>query len=640
MSEIMKIILSLSVSGSIIYVIVKISKFLFKEKISKTWQYYLWLIVIARLILPWSPDINFIGDLFTQADNNIPKLEYINSSEEDILDMSIYSEKNIYKSDLAVEGGNEVKYYPTVEYSLGIILKNFWIIWILVASILLIRKITIYQSFVKYINISKEEINSVKRWEHLGKIVAAKGINSSVSIYINKFISSPLLIGFFKPCIMLPDENLSDSDFEYTILHELNHYKRRDMFYKWLVQITICIHWFNPIVYLMGKEINRDCELACDESVIRKFNEKEKYDYGKILIEASRGNRRYESSLASVTFTESYELLKERLDSIMKSNKKNAYSILISLIVTMVLGCSFTFSGAYAAENVNINQNKKLDIESVGKINGKTTYYIYTENGLRSINLEKTTKDKIYMLANDIVLSSEEWVPIGSKNNPFEGTFNGNGFYIKGLTIRRDSSVVGLFGYAKDAKLHNIELIDIDIANLDKNLKDKKIDPICGVPINVTSIDNKVNQKVKRNLDEKSKMDTFILSGKTYYQVENETQLRLIGRNEYSLDKNYIQVSDINMSTDEWKPIGTTENPFTGTYCGNGFEIKGLTITSPSTSVIGMFGVAEGAAIYNITLRDYDISSAGKNSKTKSVSPILVFGTDSKCYDNHTYPRS
>lgn len=94
-------------------------------------------------------------------------------------------------------------------------------------------------------------------------------------LYKNKFSkswqyynSSPLLLGFFRPCIMLPTDDLSDSDFQYTILHELIHFKQQDIIYKWLFQIILCLHWFNQIIYLMGQEINRACKLACDEIII------------------------------------------------------------------------------------------------------------------------------------------------------------------------------------------------------------------------------------------------------------------------------------------------------------------------------------------------------------------------------------
>ncbi len=616
MNKLMNIIFSLSISGTILIFILMIMRVVLKEKVSKTWQYYIWIMVIVRLLLPWTPDIHFLGNISEINDNTMIQSEIVDENKSERLNLAIYSENNEYSPN---------KIYTANIYSL--ILKNIWFIWLLVAAMLFIRKITIYQSFVNYIKVGREEISDIKQWEHLGKLLEQKHIVTPVSIYKNELISSPLIIGFFKPCIMLPNEKLSDSEFECTILHELVHYKRKDMFYKWLVQITICIHWFNPIVYIMGKEINRICELSCDEEVIKEFNDKKIYEYGNTLIKAIRVGNFYENSLASVTLTKNVDLLKERLDAIMSFKRKNKFNSIIPLMTTIILLCSFIFSGAYALENINYKKNTNLDIENMGKINDKVIYYVYTEKGLRSIGKDNNSLNGVYMLANDIVLSSKEWEPIGSKDKPFTGTFNGNDFYIKGQTMSsHNKENIGLFGYAKDALLHNIELRDLDIS-------------ICAFPDNVTLEDNKVYPKITKNPKDKNKMDTFVLSGKTYYKVENETQLRLIGTEKYGLDKNYIQTKNINMSTDEWKPIGTIEHPFTGTYCGNGFEIKNITMTSPDAKVIGMFGVAEGATIYNITLRDYDISSAGKNSKTKSVSPILVFGTDSKCYDNNTYPK-
>ena len=59
----------------------------------------------------------------------------------------------------------------------------------------------------------------------------------------------------------------------------------------------------------------------------------------------------------------------------------------------------------------------------------------------------------------------------------------------------------------------------------------------------------------------------------------------------------------------------------------------------PDAEVIGLFGYADGAKIYNVTLRDYDVAEAGKNAANRSAAPILVFGTDTACYDNFAYPK-
>ncbi|MDE6620810.1 MAG: hypothetical protein K2K74_10060, partial [Lachnospiraceae bacterium] len=93
------------------------------------------------------------------------------------------------------------------------------------------------------------------------------------------------------------------------------------------------------------------------------------------------------------------------------------------------------------------------------------------------------------------------------------------------------------------------------------------------------------------------------------------------------------------LSAGDWVPIGTWDAPFTGTYNGNGFEITGLTMTDPDAEIIGLFGVAKNAHIYNITLRDYDIAGAGKNAANKSVGAVLAIGQGSRSYDNFVYPK-
>ena len=105
------------------------------------------------------------------------------------------------------------------------------------------------------------------------------------------------------------------------------------------------------------------------------------------------------------------------------------------------------------------------------------------------------------------------------------------------------------------------------------------------------------------------------------------------------MNLNYMQQADISLSAGDWVPIGTWDAPFTGTYNGNGFEITGLTMTDPDAEIIGLFGVAKNAHIYNITLRDYDIASAGKNAANKSVGAVLAIGQGSRSYDNFVYPK-
>lgn len=216
---------------------------------------------------------------------------------------------------------------------LAVVLQNLWLGWMVIALILFIRKITIYQGFVKYIRAGCKEVADIDLLERFGKLVEQNRVKTTVELYTNNLISSPLLIGFFRPCIVLPSTDLAPVDFEYTILHELTHYKRWDMFYKWLVQFSVCVHWFNPLVYLMGREVSRACELSCDEAVIRELDLQGRRAYGDTLLNAMGGGGSYKDSLASVTLNEGKELLKERLDAIMKFKKSSRLTVAISVML-------------------------------------------------------------------------------------------------------------------------------------------------------------------------------------------------------------------------------------------------------------------------------------------------------------------
>jgi beta-lactamase regulating signal transducer with metallopeptidase domain len=93
-----------------------------------------------------------------------------------------------------------------------------------------------------------------------------------------------MLIGILRPCIVIPDINFNERQLKYILLHEITHLRRLDIAVKWLTMIVTSIHWFNPLMYFIKREINHACELACDEAVIKDLNPTEKQAYGDTLI--------------------------------------------------------------------------------------------------------------------------------------------------------------------------------------------------------------------------------------------------------------------------------------------------------------------------------------------------------------------
>lgn len=379
MNEILKVILSLSFSGSLLMIILFLLRPVLKERLSRQWQYYIWLIVIARLMLPFTSEPSLIGTL--QEKFTVMSGQQNDSDDIPFIGSPIYGQNRAENERM-----EPVKASVRARTALVTIWENLWLVWFVTMFLLFIRKITVYQDFVTYIRAGSMEVGDISLLEQFGKLVEKSKVKAGVELYTNSLISSPLLLGFFHPCIVLPSADLSSADFEYTVLHELTHFKRGDMFYKWLVQSAVCAHWFNPLVYLMSREISRACELSCDENVIKPLNPEERRAYGDTLLNALGAGGSYKASLASVTLSESKERLKERLDAIMKFKKTSRFTAAVSFVLAVVLSFGATFMGAYAASDTYAASGTYATSETHAASDVKGTVVIdLSSNGRTSI---------------------------------------------------------------------------------------------------------------------------------------------------------------------------------------------------------------------------------------------------------------
>lgn len=99
-------------------------------------------------------------------------------------------------------------------------------------------------------------------------------------------LAVPMLAGLFRPVLLLPEHAAEGKGLRYALLHELVHYRRRDIWLKTLVLWVNAVHWFNPLVWLMVKAVERDTELACDEGALKRLPEEEHAAYGRAILQA------------------------------------------------------------------------------------------------------------------------------------------------------------------------------------------------------------------------------------------------------------------------------------------------------------------------------------------------------------------
>ena len=360
MNEFVKILLSMSVSGTLLLLLILGLKPLYKNRFSKRWQYYIWIVVALRFLLPFTPDTTIIGSLFEKFDTTAITNEIPTNPN-----VPVPADTGNNKAE-PIQPNREITTAAMREPVDKYVCLFF--IWSALALVLFVRKVTVYQGFIQYIKAGNKEVSDIKILNLLSDCEEKLNIKTRVELSYNSLIASPIMIGFFRPRIVLPVRELEDKELFYIFVHELTHYKQRDMFYKWLIQIVVCVHWFNPFVYLLEKEVNKSCELSCDEKVISVLDDTARREYGDILISFLKSNNLYKSSLASVTLTEGAEQLKERLGAIMKFRKKSKVIIAITVIFTVAVCICFFATGAYAAPS--IANEKKSFMEAVTDIFG------------------------------------------------------------------------------------------------------------------------------------------------------------------------------------------------------------------------------------------------------------------------------
>ena len=178
----------------------------------------------------------------------------------------------------------------------------------------------------------------------------------SVKLLRNRFVTTPMLLGIIRPSIIIPDIDFDEIQLTNILLHEITHLRRFDIAVKWLTMGAISIHWFNPLMYLIKKEINHACELACDEAVIKNLSTVEKQAYGEALISIA-SEQNYPIGVLQATMCEEKKSLKERLLAIMNHHKKSRQIIVFSgiLLGFVIFGALYLGAGVGVGKNTSPN---------------------------------------------------------------------------------------------------------------------------------------------------------------------------------------------------------------------------------------------------------------------------------------------
>lgn len=166
-----------------------------------------------------------------------------------------------------------------------------------------------------------------------------------VQIKVCGAVNAPLAYGLIRPVILLPQNTdwTDEGQLTYVLTHEYVHIRRGDLLWKLLLTAALCLHWFNPLVWVMYFRANRDLELACDEAVVRILGLDSRKGYAYALLSAAESG----FSPLCLTYTTKHHM-EERIRAVMKIKKQSLAAVLAALL--LVTGVTAVFATSKAPE--------------------------------------------------------------------------------------------------------------------------------------------------------------------------------------------------------------------------------------------------------------------------------------------------
>lgn len=300
MAEVFQKLLNMSIAAGWLILAVVVLRFVLK-KAPKRFVLLLWAVVGLRLALPWS--IESALSLIPSA-ATLP--EGIMMERTPSLDTGIPALNN------AINPGFAAAFAPEPAASanpLQVLLPIASLIWLAGAAAMLIW--------------------ALASWLRL-RLRMRTAVRLEGNVYESEMAGGPFVLGLFRPRIYLPF-GLGEAKRGHVLAHEREHIRRGDQVVKLLGFLLLCLHWFNPLVWLAYALLCRDIELACDERVVRNMGSGERADYSQTLLELSRPKRFV--SVCPLAFGE--VPVKGRVKSVL-SYKKPAFWLVVLAIVVCI----------------------------------------------------------------------------------------------------------------------------------------------------------------------------------------------------------------------------------------------------------------------------------------------------------------
>lgn len=427
-SYLLRTILCLNLVASVSYLVFKASAFAGRKHISEKWRYNCTTVIMFLYVIPFykllpafpktlaeAEPISVVGNKVVSGINVLPPENSVASITE--------ASPNIIKD-------------TTLNMSLD---WQKWalIIWIVVAGALVLWNVLGLLCF-RYQLQQSQTVHDALLQEIASRCAAGLGIKQKVALKLHSAIQSPMLVGFFTPTIIIPNADLQLDEAQMILAHELVHFKHRALWRKLLAVILQTVYWFNPVVYLIKRDLDRLAETSCDEQVVCQMSPAERKKYGHLLISYTTVFR-IPSKSSGIAFVSTRKRLERRLLTMLNSNQKSRKTVAIAL--ACALGASCLAMSAFAAElpsSIDVPNAELMDVADVKLGDAGDAHIVESANGFMDLSTMKLSTE-----SNDAAKMIESTTGFAdlSQFNLSTDTADGMAFYEGTVTAKAGEAV-------------------------------------------------------------------------------------------------------------------------------------------------------------------------------------------------------
>ena len=425
MSTLFGTLLAVSLSVGVIIGIIMFLSPLMDKRFTAKWKYWLWLVLAVRLLLPIQVALPQTDTPTEATQVSAVQIAVPRAAAEPLADILVGAADNpstttgVSEPSAQVNAGadaNQATPAPANPWYYQLSLLDIaGLIWALGAAVFLLWHLCHYWY-------CKKELARWRRpYQHplLAQIDQELGIKKIPELYISAKAPGPMMLGFFRPVVYLP-EIPDDAGHLYFILkHELIHWRRKDIWYKLLLLVACAVHWFNPLVHLAFRFACRDLEMACDEAVIANSSPAARRQYSEAIF-AYMQKQVCRPAQISTYFNGGIKTMKQRFSNILSTAvKRRGRVALVAVILVLVaagslFACSMPDAPTIPDDNNSANWPQNI-IAELGAMD---------EQELRDYLVQPVTDGTIEEIAQQLV--SHDIAAYFLNKITGEGTGNGD----------------------------------------------------------------------------------------------------------------------------------------------------------------------------------------------------------------------